>query len=91
MPEQARSAERPNEEQSDEWLDRLVSCGFMLFFQRWHSYVGTRGWLNTPLIDNPTTPSNLRNSERETTFLPLQIVRHLILASGVTRNGHGTF
>ena len=24
MPEQVRSAERPNEEQSDEWLDRLV-------------------------------------------------------------------
>jgi hypothetical protein len=24
MREQARSAERPNEEQSDEWLDRLV-------------------------------------------------------------------
>ena len=24
MPEQARSAERPNEERSDEWLDRLI-------------------------------------------------------------------
>ena len=25
MPEQAQSAERPNEEQSDEWLDQIVS------------------------------------------------------------------
>ena len=33
MREQTRSAERPNEEQSDEWLDRLVMrCTLLILY-----------------------------------------------------------
>jgi hypothetical protein len=60
MPEQARSAGRPNEEQSDEWLDRLVS---FFIWQGPSQTVLLKCCSKASKITNPVLGSEVGNSQ----------------------------